>query len=179
LAVFECWTSLSLQFHVKMNLLIFHTSSLTEKTSDPFQSFASFVTGFIKNAFVFFLGDWSWFDNWNVNLLGFAFSDSTATFLDKLNGVSSRGTVGTFNSHLSFNGLGGRAATALPLHFTVFVDSGTDTFTGAHVDLKVSFSFTEHTVDFNRDSTNKIGGNSATANRLFNRFSAFFDAAIL
>lgn len=179
LVVFECWTSLSLQFHFKMNLLTFHTSSLTEKTSDPFQSFASLVTGFIKNAFVFFLSDWSWFDNWNVNLLGFAFSDSTATFLDKLNGVSSRGTVGTFNSDLSFNGLGGRAATALPLHFTVFVDSGTDTFTGAHVDFKVSFSFTEHTVDFNRDSTNKIGGNSATANRLFNRFSAFFDAAIL
>jgi len=127
-----------------MNLLTFHTSSLTEKTSDPFQSFASFVTGFIKNAFVFFLGDWSWFDNWNVNLLGFAFSDSTATFLDKLNGVSSRGTVGTFNSDLSFNGLGGRAATALPLHFTVFVDSGTDTFTGAHVDFKVSFDRLKH-----------------------------------
>ena len=127
-----------------MNLLIFHTSSLTEKTSDPFQSFASLVTGFIKNAFVFFLSDWSWFDNWNVYLLGFAFSDSTATFLDKLNGVSSRGTVGTFNSDLSFNGLGGRAATALPLHFTVFVDSGTDTFTGAHVDFKVSFDRLKH-----------------------------------
>jgi len=67
----------------------------------------------------------------------------------------------------------------LPLHFTVFVDSRTDTFTVAHVDLEVSFSFTEHTVDLNRNSTDEIGGNGATANRLFNRFSAFFNTTVL
>jgi len=175
--------------------------NLTEKVANPFSgifhSILSFVSdftgnisGLIKKAVVVFFGDnnvfsildqWLaffsfWF--WSVNFLGFAFGNSAATFFNKLDGVSSSGTVGTLNSDLSFNGLGGRAATTLSFHFTVFVNSRTDTFTVTHVDFEVSFSFTEHTVDFNRNSADEIGGNGASANRLFNWCSAFFNATI-
>lgn len=87
------------------------------------------------------------------------------------------GTIWASNGDSSFNGLGGRAATALFLHLSVFVDSRRDAFTRAHIDFKVSLGFTEHTVDFNRDSTNEVGRNSATTNS-WGWFLAFFNASV-
>jgi hypothetical protein len=92
--------------------------------------------------------------------------------------VSPGGTISTVDSNLSLNSLGSRAATALFLHFTVFVNSGRNAFTGTHVNLKVSFSFAHNTLDFNRNSSDKISRNSASANS-WGWFSAFFNASIL
>lgn len=129
---------------------------------------------------------WSWFDWSLINfwsyfflffLFSFTFGDTARAFFDEFNSMRSSGTIGTFDGDLSFNGLGGRAARALSFHLTVFVDSGGDTLTGTHVNFKVSFSFTQQTIDFNGDSSNKISGNGATANS-WSWFSAFFDATI-
>lgn len=87
------------------------------------------------------------------------------------------GTISTVDSNLSLNSLGSRAAAALFLHFTIFVNSRRNAFTGTHVNLKVSFSFAHNTLDFNRNSSDKISRNSASANS-WGWFSAFFNASI-
>jgi len=125
---------------------------------------------------------WSWFDwsywfNWSFWFFSFAFGNTTRTFFNEFNGMGSSGTIGAFDSDLSFNGLGGRAARALFFHLTVFVDSRTDTFTGTHVNFKVSFSFTQQTIDFNGNSSNKISRDGASSDG-WSWFSAFFDATI-
>lgn len=125
---------------------------------------------------------WSWFDwsywfNWSFWFFSFAFGNTTRTFFNEFNGMGSSGTIGAFDSDLSFNGLDGRAARALSFHFTVFVNSGGDTFTGTHVNFEVSFSFTQQTIDFNGNSSDKIGRNGASSDG-WSWFSAFFDATI-
>jgi hypothetical protein len=91
--------------------------------------------------------------------------------------MSSGGTISAVNGDFSFNSLGSGAATALFLHFTVFVNGGRDTLTGAHVDFKVSFGFTHNTFNFDRDSSNEVGRDSATTNS-WGWFSAFFNASV-
>lgn len=92
--------------------------------------------------------------------------------------MSSRTTIGTLDSNCSLNSLGGRAAATLLLHLTVLANGGTDALTTAHVDLKVSLSLTEHAVNFNGNSTNKVSADGATSDRLFSWSLALLDAAV-
>jgi len=124
---------------------------------------------------------WSWSWNWGWNIfdwLGLALGNSTAAFLDKFDGVRSSASILAHDGDGSLNGLSGRATVTLFLHLTVLAHGGTDALTAAHVDLEVSFSLTEHTIDFDRNSTNEIGAHSATADSLFNWLVAFLDATV-
>jgi hypothetical protein len=138
-------------------------------------------TGFLFFFLWSWLWYWSWFNwsffNWSFWLFSFAFGGTTRTFFDEFNSMRSSGTVGTFDGDLSFNSLGGRAARTLFFHLTVFVDSGGDALTGTHVNFKVSFSFTQQTIDFNRYSSDKVSRNGTSSNG-WSWFSAFFDATI-
>merc|ERR1739848_902723 len=92
--------------------------------------------------------------------------------------MSSRATIGTLDGDGSLNGLGGRAAATLLIHLAVLANGGTYTLTTAHVDLKVSFSLTEHTVDLNGNSADKVSADSATSDRLFGWSVALLHAAV-
>lgn len=131
----------------------------------------------------FLLGSWFWSWSWNwgwngFNWSGFTLGNTAATFLDKFNGVGSGAAILTHDGDGSLNGLGGRATVTLLLHLAVLANGGTDALTTAHVHLEVSLSLTEHTIDLNRNSTDKIGAHSATTDTLFDWLVAFLNTTV-
>jgi len=122
---------------------------------------------------------WCWKWGWHWSWSGITLGNATTALLDKLDSMSSGTAVSALDSNGSLNGLGGRATATLLLHLTVLANGGTDALTAAHVDLKVSFSLAQHTVDLHRNSANKVGAHSATANTLLGWSVAFLHATVL